>query len=121
MLRQPVFSSNRRFTSPGNGAPPDMQNFREEKSRLSMPGEVAIALKIEGTAGKKVGRCLLIDFSTSPGTNFGCRRIFIPAQIEQFITTVMANTWKRGSTPTIVSFPGSPIPPTQEAVCCTLT
>jgi len=39
-----VFSSKLFFTSTGSGAPPDKQNFSEDKSYLLRRGELFIAL-----------------------------------------------------------------------------
>ncbi len=54
----PVSSSNRSSTAGGNGAEPEMQLLTLLMSIFSIPGCWLIALKIAGTPGKRVTRCL---------------------------------------------------------------
>src|SRR6266567_4684896 len=96
-----------RLTSSGSGAPPEVQNFRPEKSSFFARDDEAMTLKMAGTAGNKVGWCFLMDLSKSFSTNFGWRTTFAPIHTALFMAYVMANTWKNGSMPITTSLPGT--------------
>ncbi len=64
-MTAPVFSSKRRQTSGGSGAPPEKQPMREVRSYFSRCGWLVKAMNTVGTAGMSVGRCFCTILSTS--------------------------------------------------------
>ena len=98
---QPVSFSKRCLISSGSGAPPDRQNFSEERSKLWSLGWFTMAVNIVGTPGMQVGLVDEMSFNASSRTKRGMMTISAASAIEKFMTTVIANTWKKGRTPII--------------------
>src|SRR5258706_3524887 len=59
----PETRSNSFFTSRGNGAPPELQNFRDDRSYFLISGAFASALKSVGTPAMIVGFVLSISLN----------------------------------------------------------
>ena len=81
-------------------------------------GWLTIAVNIVGTPGMQVGLVDLISFKASSSTKRGMITISAASAIEKFMTTVIANTWKNGSTPIIrCGACAIPAPRTPPAAC----
>ena len=78
-----------------------------------------MALNSVGTPGMPVGFFSAIVFRSSVIWNRGSKIISAPSCTAQFITTVMAKTWNRGSTPSM-RFGPSLIWANQRAHCSVL-
>ena len=75
-----------------------------------------MAVYMVGTAGNSVAFLALRVFRVCSSSKRGNRIISVPDATAKFITAVIANTWKRGSTPTIFSSPGLR-PGNHESIC----
>ena len=100
-----MIASNCCLTSSGSGAPPQRQNFSEDRSALLILGWFISALKRVGTPGSTVGRVLAMRSSASSSEKRGMMMISAPLATPRFMTTVSAKTWKNGSTPSTRSSP----------------
>ena len=66
-----------------------------------------MAVYMVGTPGNSVGFFFVMSCSTGSSSKRGRMMIEPPMATVKFITTVIANTWKNGSTPIMRSLPGS--------------
>ena len=78
-----------------------------------------MALNSVGTPGIIFGLSLVISFKVSISSKRGKRIISMPWPMLKFITVVMANTWKSGSTP-ITRSPCRMVCPRHAITCFTL-
>ncbi len=79
-----------------------------------------MALSSVGTHGMIVGFSRSMSFNASSSAKRGMMMMCAAREMATFITTVSANTWKNGSTPSTRSVPCSKLGP-QAATCCAFT
>ena len=98
-------ASNSLRISDGRGAPPDRQNSSDCRSSGASLGYSSKAWNRLGTPGNWVGWRRFSAFMTMAISKRGSSTSSAPISMPMFITTVMAKTWNRGSTPMMRSSP----------------